>query len=113
MVRFIEAHRMTYGVESICAVLPIAPSTVFRCHAQQQDPTTRSVRARRDADLSVAIRQIYDVNFGVYGTRKVWRQLRREGHRVARCTVERLMRGLGLAGAVRGRAWTTTIVPPI
>jgi len=108
MVRFIEDQRATYGVESICAVLPIAPSTYFRCRAQHQDPTTRSARAQRDDELRVLIQLVYDANFGVYGPRKVWRQLRREGHNVARCTVERLMREMGLAGAVRGRAWKIT-----
>ena len=108
MVRFIDDHRETYGVEPICAVLPIAPSTYFRVRVQQPDATTRSARAKRDAELRVAIQRVYDANFGVYGPRKVWRQLRREGHSVARCTVERLMRDLGLAGVVRGRAWKTT-----
>ena len=108
MVRYITDHRERFGVEPICAVLPIAPSTYFRVRAQQQDATQRSARATRDDDLRVAIRRIHDENFGVYGPRKVWRQLRREGHAVARCTVERLMREMGLAGAVRGRAWKTT-----
>ena len=108
MVRFIDDHRETYGVEPICAVLPIAPSTYFRCRAQHQDATKRPARAKRDDELRVAIQRVYDANFGVYGPRKVWRQLRREGHVVARCTIERLMRGMGLAGAVRGRAWKIT-----
>ena len=108
MVRFIDDHRATYGVEPICAVLPIAPSTYFRVRAQQQDATTRPDRAKRDDELRVLIQRVHDANFGVYGPRKVWRQLRREGHSVARCTVERLMREMGLAGAVRGRAWTIT-----
>ena len=108
MVRFIDDHRATYGVESICAVMPIAPSTYFRCGAQCQDPTTRSARAQRDDDLRVEIQRVYDANFQVYGPRKVWRELRRAGVDVARCRVERLMRAMGLAGAVRGRAWVTT-----
>jgi putative transposase len=108
MVRFIDDHRATYGVESICAVMPIAPSTYFRCGAQRQDPTTRSARAQRDDDLRVEIQRVYDANFQVYGPRKVWRELRRTGVDVARCRVERLMRAMGLAGAVRGRAWVTT-----
>jgi transposase InsO family protein len=108
MVRFINDHRQTYGVEPICAVLPIAPSTYFRVRAQQQDATQRPARATRDDELRVLIQRVHAENFGVYGPRKVWRQLRREGHNVARCTVERLMRELGLAGAVRGRAWTIT-----
>ena len=108
MARFIDAHRATYGVEPICAVLPIAPSTYFLYRAQQQDDSQRSVRARRDDDLRVKIRQVWDDNFQVYGPRKVWRELRRAGVKVARCTVERLMRAMGLVGAVRGRAWVTT-----
>ena len=108
MVRFIDDHRAIYGVEPICAVLPIAPSTYFRWRARQQDPTQRSARVRRDDELRSAIQRVYDANFQVYGPRKVWRELRRAGVRVARCTVERLMRAMGLAGAVRGRAWVTT-----
>ena len=108
MVTFIDDHRAMYGVEPICAVLPIAPSTYYRHHAQQLDATQRSVRAKRDDALRVEIQRVYDANFRVYGPRKVWRQLGREGHIVARCTVERVMRAMGLAGAVRGRAWTIT-----
>ena len=109
MVRYINDHRETFGVEPICAVLPIAPSTYFRIQAQHQDTTKRSARAKRDDALRVLIQRVYDESFGgVYGPRKVWRQLRREGHSVARCTVERLMRAMGLAGAVRGRAWKIT-----
>jgi putative transposase len=108
MVAFIDHHRDTYGVEPICAVLPIAPSTYFRRKVQDQDPMKRSARARRDDDLRAAIRRIWEVHQQVYGPRKVWRQLRREGIRAARCTVERLMRAMGLRGAVRGRAWKIT-----
>lgn len=108
MVAFIDQHREAYGVESICAVLPIAPSTYFRIRAHHQDPTKRPPRATRDAALRDAIQRVYDAHYRVYGPRKVWRQLRREGHSVARCTVERLMRTMGLAGAVRGRAWKVT-----
>jgi transposase InsO family protein len=108
MVRFIDQHREAYGVEPICAVLPIAPSTYFLQKAQQEDPSTRSTRAQRDHDLRTTIQRIWDDNEQVYGAEKVWRQLRREGQPVARCTVERLMRGLGLRGAVRGRAWIVT-----
>jgi putative transposase len=108
MVRYITDHRERFGVEPICAVLPIAPSTYCRVRAQQQDVTKRPARAKRDDELRDLIQRVHDENFGVYGPRKVWRQLRREGHRVARCTVERLMRAMGLAGAVRGRAWKIT-----
>jgi putative transposase len=108
MVAFIDEQRPAYGVESICQVLPIAPSTYFRHKGQQTDPTRRSKRARRDDELRVAIQRVWDENHQVYGPRKVWRQLRREGIEVARCRVRRLMRQMGLAGAVRGRAWITT-----
>jgi len=108
MGAFIDQHRGVYGVEPICAVLPIAPSTYFLRQAQQRDATKRSARAQRDAEVRAAIQRIWDENQQVYGPRKVWRQRRRDGHRVARCTVERLMRAMGLRGAVRGRAWTIT-----
>jgi putative transposase len=108
MVRFIDDHRDAHGIESICAVVPIAPSTYFRHKARHRDPTRRSARTQRDDALRIAIQRIWDANQQVYGPRKVWRQLRREGHRVARCTVERLMRDMGLRGAVRGRAWVLT-----
>src|SRR5262245_37178802 len=108
MVAFIDQHRDTYGVEPICAVLPIAPSTYFLRKAQQQDSTTRSSRAQRDDELRAAIQRVWDENQQVYGPRKVWKQLRREGRRVARCTVERLMRAMGLRGVSRGRAWVIT-----
>lgn len=108
MVTFIDQHRQVYGVEPICAVLPIAPSTYFWHKARQQDPTTRSARAQRDEALKAVIQRVWDANEQVYGAEKVWRQLRRDGLRVARCTVERLMREMGLRGAVRGRAWVVT-----
>jgi putative transposase len=108
MVTFIDQHRAMYGVEPICAVLPIAPSTYFRHKGHQRTPETRSARARRDDELRAAIQRIWDANHQVYGPRKVWKQLRREGHTVARCTVERLMRAMGLRGASRGRAWKIT-----
>jgi transposase InsO family protein len=108
MVRFIDDHRDVYGVESICATVPIAPSTYFLHKAQHADPSQRSARTQRDDQLRVEIQRVWDANHQVYGPRKVWKQLRRAGHRVARCTVRRLMRAMGLAGAVRGRAWVTT-----
>ena len=108
MVAFIDHHRDLYGVEPICAVLPIAPSTYFLHKVQQDDPARRSARAHRDAALRGEIRRVWDENHQVSGPRKVWTQLRREGHRVARCTVERLMHAMGLRGAVRGRAWVVT-----
>ena len=106
---FIDAQRGTYGLEPICAVVPIAPATYFRhkvCHAH---PERRSTRAQRDAWLTTQIRRVWDEHFAVYGPRKVWQQLGREGIGVARCTVERLMRQLRLQGAVRGRTFKTTV----
>jgi transposase InsO family protein len=108
MISFLDQHRDTYGVEPICAVLPIAPSTYFLRKAQQQDATKRSARARRDDELRAAIQRVWDENEQVYGPRKVWRQLRRDGVDVARCTIERLMRAMDLRGTVRGRAWKVT-----
>ena len=108
MVTFIDQHRAIYGIEPICTVLPIAPSTYFRHKTAQRDPTTRSARAQQDDVLRAIILRIWTENHQVYGPRKVWRQMGREGLRVARCRVRRLMRAMGLAGAVRGRAWTTT-----
>jgi putative transposase len=108
MVGFITDHQDQYGVEPICAVLPIAPSTYFRQRAQAADPTRRSARAQRDDQLRVEIQRVWDANQQVYGPRKVWRQLRRERVRVAHCTVRRLMRAMGLVGTGRGRGWVLT-----
>jgi putative transposase len=113
MMTFIDQHRETFGVESICAELPVAPSTYFRWKVHQREPSRRSPRAQRDEALRTAIRRVWDAHFAVYGVRKVWRQLRREGVDVARCTVQRLMREMGLAGARRGRAWITTTQPAL
>jgi transposase InsO family protein len=110
MVDFIEEHREVYGVEPICAMLPIAPSTYYEHRARRLDPAKRPARAKRDEQLRVEIQRVYDENMRVYGADKVWRQLLREGHEVARCTVERLMREMGLRGAVRGRAFKHTTV---
>ena len=109
MIAFIDDHRAAHGVEPICKVLPIAPSTYHADALQRRDPEKLSPRAKRDAALCEKIRRIYAENFGVYGARKVWRQLLREGESVARCTVERLMKRLGLQGAVRGKSIKTTI----
>ncbi len=112
MIAFIDDHRAAYGVEPICRVLPIAPST-YRAHAARRaDPGRLPARARSDAALAVEIRRVFDANFCVYGVRKVWRQLAREGIVAARCTVARLMRAMGLQGAVRGRKVRTTIPDP-
>ena len=109
MVAFIDAHRAAYGVEPICAVLPIAPSTYYLHRARAAEPTRRPARARRDDTLRGEIQRVYDANQQVYGVRKVWRQLTREGVAAARCTVERLMRGLQLKGVVRGQPPRTTV----
>jgi putative transposase len=109
MIAFIDDHREVYGVEPICRVLPIAPSTYHACLAQRADPAKASPRTRHDLVLMEQIRRVHEANFGVYGARKVWRQLAREGIAVARCAVERLMRQMGLRGAVRGKETRTTI----
>ena len=118
MIAFVDAHRHAHGVEPICRLLPIAPRA-YRAHAAaRRDPTRASARARRDAELRSEIARVHAENFGLsrrsegLGARKVWRQLRREGVAAARCTVERLMRAMGLRGAVRGKAVKTTIQNP-
>ena len=109
MTAFIDAHRQAYGVEPICKVLPIAPSTYYEQAARQADPVRRAARQRRDEALCAQIQRLWREHFEVYGVRKVWRQLHREGVDVARCTVERLMRRLGLRGVVRGKTPRTTV----
>jgi transposase InsO family protein len=109
MASFIDEHRADYGVEPICELLPIAPSTYYEYKAREADPSRLPARARRDAELRNSIQRVFDENFGVYGVRKVWRQLNREGIGVARCTVARLMVGMGLRGVVRGRRFKTTV----
>jgi putative transposase len=109
MIAFIDDHRAVYGVEPICKVLPIAPSTYHAHAACRADPKRASARARSDAALSREIRRVWDENFQVYGVRKVWRQLKREGIEVARCTVARLMRQMNLRGVTRGKAVRTTV----
>ncbi len=108
MVAFIDAHRDEYGVEPICRQLPIAPATYYEHKAREKDPDRRPPRSKRDATLKGEIQRVWDENLQVYGAYKVWRQLNREQIRVARCTVERLMRDLGLKGAVRGATCKTT-----
>ncbi|WP_085985377.1 IS3 family transposase [Methylobacterium radiotolerans] len=112
MIAFIDDHREAYGVEPICRVLPIAPSTYHAHAARRVDPGKLPARARSDAALMVEIRRVFEENFHVYGVRKVWRQLGREGIAVARCTVARLMRVMGLKGVVRGKKVRTTIPDP-
>ena len=109
MIGFIDDHRGAYGVEPICKVLPIAPSTYRAQAARRRDPARLPARARRDAALMPEIARVFEENFRIYGVRKVWRQLKREGHDLPRCTVARLMRGMGLQGVVRGKPIKTTI----
>ena len=109
MVEFIDCHRAAVGVESICRTLRFAPSAYYERKRQTADPKSRCPRQKSDEMLRAAIRGVWEDNFRVYGVRKVWRQLLREDHKVARCTVERLMREMGLRGVVRGRAKRTTV----
>ena len=109
MVTYIDDYKHRFGVEPICKVLPIAPSTYYEHRAKQRDPQRRSDRAKRDDVLKPEIQRVWEDNFRVYGVRKVWRQLKREEFEVARCTVARLMRDLGLRGVIRGRRVKTTI----
>ena len=109
MTVFVDEHRESFGVEPICEQLPIAPSTYYEHKRRERDPGRCSVRSRRDAELSEVIGRVHEENYGVYGARKVWRQLHRQGVRVARCTVERLMRQEGLKGVVRGKSQRTTV----
>ena len=112
MKAFIDDHRAVHGVEPICRVLPIAPSTYRARAACAADPSRASARTKRDAILRPEITRVWEENFKVYGVRKVWRQMLREGIDVARCTVTRLMRQMGLRGAVRGKPVKTTISNP-
>lgn len=109
MIAFIDEHRDDYGVEPICRVLPIAPSTYWERIAQRRNPALQSARAKRDLALKPEILRVFSENFGVYGIRKVWRQMQREGFAVARSTVARLMRDLGLQGVIRGKPVRTTM----
>jgi transposase InsO family protein len=113
MVAFIDGHRATYGVEPICAVLPIAPSTYYEQKARQADPASLPARAQRDAVLRPEITRVWRTHRRVYGAKKIWKQLGREHIAVARCTVARLMGALGLRGVVRGRRVRTTVPDPV
>lgn len=112
MIAFIDEHRAVYGVEPICRVLPIAPSTYHAHVARRADPGRLPACSKRDAVLMTEIRRVYEANFCVYGVRKVWRQLGREGITAARCTVARLMRAMCLQGVVRGKTVRMTIPDP-
>ena len=109
MIAFIDDHRATHEVEPTCKVLPIAPSTYRAQAARRRDPAKLPARARRDAALMAEIARVFEANLRVYGVRKVWRQLKREGHDLARCTMARLMRSMGLQGVIRGKPARTTI----
>ena len=109
MIAFIDQYRDVYGVEPIARVLPIAPSTYHAHAARARDADRLPRRRRRDLRLGREIRRVFDANLGVYGVRKIWRQMRREGIAVARCTVARLMRGMELKGVIRGKAVKTTV----
>ena len=106
---FVAEHRSRFGVEPICKTLQIAPSAYWREAARQRDPALCPPRRRRDARLAPEIERVWDANWRVYGADKVWKQLNRERIEVARCTVERLMRRLGLHGVIRGKNVRTTI----
>ena len=110
MVLFIDDHREAYGVEPICRVLPIAPSVYHEQKAREADPRRLPKRLLRERELRVEIERVWKENQAVYGARKVWKQMKREGIEVARCTVERLMAQMGLQGAVRGRAFKRTTI---
>ncbi|EMF5137480.1 IS3 family transposase [Salmonella enterica] len=99
----------SHGVGPVCHELDIAPSTYYRHQEQRQHPEKRSLRQQRDDQLKVEIQRVYDENYSVYGVRKVWRQLQREGFSVARCTIARLMKAMGLAGVLRGKKVRTTV----
>ena len=109
MITFIDDNRGSYGFEPICKLLPIAPSTYYSHVAKRQDPSRMSARAQRDILLKPEVARVFAENFGVYGVRKVWRQMKREGYDIARCTVERLMHDMGLAGVIRGKPVRTTV----
>ena len=108
MREFIDKHRDVFGVEPLCKVLQVAPSAYRRHAARLRQPHKRCVRAKRDEVLMPQIQRVWQANMQVYGADKVWRQLAREGLSVARCTVERLMRRMGLRGVTRGKVVRTT-----
>jgi putative transposase len=112
MKPFVDAHRLRFGVEPICKALQMAPSAYWREAARQRQPALCPPRLQRDAALKPEIERVFKGNMSVYGADKVWRQLQRENVAVARCTVERLMRRLGLRGAMRGKGVRTTVPDP-
>ena len=112
VMSFIDSHREELGIEPICRELAIAPSSYHEHAARLADPAKRSARARRDDEIKQQIKRVHDDSSGLYGTRKVWHQMRREGATVAKCTIERLMRAMGLAGVRRGKTCVTTVSNP-
>ena len=113
MVAFIDQHRDASGVEPICSQLPIAPATYYEQKARAADPARLPARAHRDAALRPEIQRVWEATRRRYGGKKVWKELRREGHVVARCTVVRLYQALGLHGVLRGRRLRTTLPEPL
>ncbi len=114
MTAFIDEQREQYGVEPLCRQLPIAPSTYYEHKIRQANPDRQPERYKRDLRLKPEIQRVWDENFQVYGARKIWHQLNREGIEVARCTVERLMNELSIQGVVRGaKCWTTVSDPDL
>jgi transposase InsO family protein len=111
MVNFIDENKELFGVEPICKLLPIAPSTYYRCKSLEAHPEKRCQRALNDELLVVEVERVYDESHRNYGARKIWKQLKRESIQVARCTVERLMKKLGIEGVRRGKRCITTIPP--
>ena len=109
---FIDAHRKELGIEPICRVLAIAPSSYHEHAWRLADPGKRPARARRDDEIREEIKRVHAASFGLYGWRKVWHQLHREGIQVAKCTVERLMRAMRLAGVRRGKTCVMTLSNP-
>jgi len=109
MIAFIKEHREDLGVEPVCKVLPIAQSTFYAHVAIARNPDLASDRAKRDVDLSLEIKRVWDENNQVYGIRKVWHQLQREKFKIARCTVARLMKRLAIHGVIRGKVKNTTV----
>jgi len=109
MIAFIQDHRDDHGVEPICRVLPIAPATFYDNLAKQADPSRLSDRAKRDEQLKPEIERVFEQNLKVYGVRKVWHQMHREGFDIARCTVARLMKDIGIEGVIRGKKPKTTL----
>jgi transposase InsO family protein len=108
MIQFIKDHRADHGVEPICRVLPIAPATFYDNLAKQADTSRLSDRAKRDEQLKPEIERVFEENLKVYGVRKVWHQMNREGFDIARCTVARLMKDIGIEGVIRGKKPKTT-----